>query len=444
MEKKLVKKIAFIVLVLAFLIVAPLLILNIQGYRLDFKKMKLVETGGLSIKTSIPEASIFINDQYKNKTSTFSRDLLIQNLTPGEYKIRVEKANYQTWEKTLNIEEKKVTKAENIYLFPPNIPFQAYKENIKDFFISPDKKKILYLTENNEIISSENNLVLNPEKYFTDIEKIEFFKNNNKIIIKGKNSLGQSIYYYLDTTNPASLTRLKMIEGAENYELEEETIAYSLDKKILRYNPSLKKSETLKTTADAFTLKDYYNLYTIENGFLVRTNLLSKNQETLTEKPLKLDKYKLLTIVDKIFVFDKSSSLYLFNENKKDWELFLKTTNGLFDYETRADKIIFSNGYELWLLLLKDFDSPFFQKSGSLIFLSRFSSTIDDLAWFNDDYFFYLSNNNLMISEIDNRDRINAFPVNNLPVKKFWFDEKEKLIYFLSDDNKLYVSNKIN
>jgi len=34
MEKKLVKKIAFIVLVLAFLIVAPLLILNTQGYRL--------------------------------------------------------------------------------------------------------------------------------------------------------------------------------------------------------------------------------------------------------------------------------------------------------------------------------------------------------------------------------------------------------------------------
>ncbi len=443
MEKFLVKKLAFIVLVLAFLIVAPLLILNIQGYRLDFKKMKLVETGGLSIKTSIPEVSVFINDQYKNKTSAFSRDLLVQNLTPGEYKIRIEKTGYQAWEKTLNIEEKKVTKAENVYLFPQNIPFQIYKENIKDFFISPDKKKILYLTENNEIISSENNLVLNPEKYFTDIEKIEFFKNSNKIIIKGKNSLGQSIYYYLDTTDPASLTRLKIMEEADDYELEEETIAYSLDKQILRYNPSLKKSEVLKTTADAFALKDYYNLYTIENGLLVRTNLLSKNQETLTEKPLKLDKFKLLTIADKIFVFDKSSSSYLFNENKKNWELFLKTTNGLFDYETRADKIIFSNGYELWLLLLKDFDSPFFQKSGSLIFLSRFSSTIDDLAWFNDDYFFYLLNNNLMISEIDNRDRINAFPVNNLPVKKFWFDEKEKLIYFLSN-NKLYVSNKIN
>jgi len=61
--------------------------------------MKLVETGGLSIKTSIPEVSIFINDQYKNKTSAFSRDLLVQNLTPGEYKIRIEKTGYQTWEK---------------------------------------------------------------------------------------------------------------------------------------------------------------------------------------------------------------------------------------------------------------------------------------------------------------------------------------------------------
>lgn len=443
MEKKLVKKIAFIVLVLAFLIVAPLLILNTQGYRLDLKKMKIVETGGLSIKTSVPEVSIFINDQYKNKTSNFSRDLLIQNLTPGEYKVRVEKTDYQVWEKTLNVEEKKVTKAENIYLFPKNIPFQIYKENIKDFFVSPDNKKIIFLTKNNEIVSLENKIILNPEKYFADIEKIEFFGNSNKIIIKGENSLNQPIYYYLDTTNPSSLTRLKMMEKAEDYKLEEETIIYSLDHQILRYNPSLKTSEALKTSAEAFILKDFYNLYTIENGLLVRTNLLSKNQENLTEKPLKLKEYKLFTIADKIFVFDESSSLYLFNENKKDWDLFLKTTNN-FDYKTRADKVIFSNGYELWLLLLKDFDSPFFQKSGSLIFLSRFSSTINDLAWFNDDYFFYLLSNNLMISEIDNRDRINAFSVTNLPVKKFWFDEKEKLIYLLSDDNKLYVSNKIN
>jgi len=405
--------------------------------------MKIVETGGLSIKTSVPEVSIFINDQYKNKTSNFSRDLLIQNLTPGEYKVRVEKTNYQVWEKTLNIEEKKVTKAENIYLFPKNIPFQIYKENIKDFFVSPDNKKIIFLTKNNEIVSSENKIILNPEKYFADIEKIEFFGNSNKIIIKGENSLNQPIYYYLDTTNPSSLTRLKMMEKAEDYKLEEETIVYSLDHQILRYNPSLKTSEALKTSAEAFILKDFYNLYTIENGLLVRTNLLSKNQENLTEKPLKLKEYKLFTIADKIFVFDESSSLYLFNENKKDWDLFLKTTNN-FDYKTRADKVIFSNGYELWLLLLKDFDSPFFQKSGSLIFLSRFSSTINDLAWFNDDYFFYLLSNNLMISEIDNRDRINAFSVTNLPVKKFWFDEKEKLIYLLSDDNKLYVSNKIN
>jgi len=107
-------------------------------------KNEIVETGGLSIKTSVPEVSIFINDQYKNKTSNFSRDLLIQNLTPGEYKVRVEKTNYQVWEKTLNIEEKKVTKAENIYLFPKNIPFQIYKENIKDFFVSPDNKKLFF------------------------------------------------------------------------------------------------------------------------------------------------------------------------------------------------------------------------------------------------------------------------------------------------------------
>ncbi|MBP6914297.1 hypothetical protein KBB74_02285, partial [Candidatus Parcubacteria bacterium] len=94
MNKLLVKKIAFFSLVIIFLIVAPMLILDAQGYGFDFKKKEFVKFGAISIKSSITDVSIFINGEYKNKTSTFARELLIQKLIPGEYKISVEKENY--------------------------------------------------------------------------------------------------------------------------------------------------------------------------------------------------------------------------------------------------------------------------------------------------------------------------------------------------------------
>lgn len=445
MEKSTVKKIAFFVLVLAFFVTIPILILNIQGYRFDFEKMKLVETGGISIKASAPEVSVFIDGRYKNKTSSFTKDLLIQNLAPDEYKIRVEKTGYRAWEKTLGVEEKKVTKAENIYLFPEEISFSPHKENIKNFFLSEDKKTTLYLTEDNQIISSKDDIILGSaeaKKYFSKIQEIKFFADEEKILIKGTNSQGRTVYYYLDPTKPSSPTHLKVLEGIEDYALEEQSIVYKSKNQILRYNLTAKTSEVIKTKASAFAMKDYYSIYAIEDKILTRTNLLSKNEEALSEKPLELDEYKLLMVADKIFVFDGSSSLYLFNENKKEFELFLKTSGDI-NYDILPDKIIFSNGYELWLLLLRDFETPFFQKSGALVFLSRFSSKIDGLSWFNNDYFLYASSGNLLVSEIDNRGDINSFVVSDMAITKFWFDEKEKTIYALSG-NKIYASNKFN
>ena len=95
----------------------------------------------------------------------------------------------------------------------------------------------------------------------------------------------------------------------------------------------------------------------------------------------------------------------------------------------------------MWLLLLRDFESPFFKKAESLIFLSRVSSKIENITWFNNDYFFYINNNNIFASEIDNRDNINTIQISELPITKVWF--YDKTLYLLSND-KIYTSSKFN
>jgi hypothetical protein len=432
MNKLLIKKIAFFALFVVFLIITPMLIFDAYGYGFDFKKREIVKVGGISIKSVIPDVNVFVNNEYINKTAAFSKDLLIQKLIPGEYIVRVEKTNYHPWEKTLKVDEQKVAKAENIYLFQENIPFETKKENINNFFLSEKKDSIIYLTNNQELILNDVTIVdsTTSQQYFSDIEDINFFPNLDKILISDKNK-----YYYLDIIKTSIPVNLKFLETAEYFYLKDNSIIYKLKNQVIEYSLITKKTTVLRKDVNAFVLNND-TIYSVEDKILVK---ISNNKETiLSEIPLELNNYRLIIISNRIFAYD-GSSLYLFNDYKKEFEFFLKAKE--LNYDVLPDKIIFNTGSELWLLLLKDFESPFFKKSGSLVFLSRYSSSIQDINWFNDDYFFYTINDNMFVSEIDNRDNINTFQISQLPVQKLWFNEK--ILYILSD-NKVYSSSKFN
>ena len=433
MNKFLIKKIAFFVLLIAFFVIATILIIDAQGYGFDFKKKQLVRVGGISIRSLIPDVNVFVDNDYKGKTNTFSRDILIQKLIPGEYSVKAEKTDYYTWEKTLTVEEQRVAKAENVYLFKRNIDFELKNENIIDFFLSENKENIIYLNNNQEIIF-KNSVILdsiNSKKYFKNIEKIEFFPDLKTILIKGKNNQDKYNYHYLEIIKPNILNRLEFLETSDIFYLGEQSIVYKKEKDIAIYSLSNKKSTIVKKNIDIFTFKNN-DFYFIENNLLVK---MSNNKENiLSEKEITIKNYNLYIISGKLFAYD-NNSLYIFNDYKKEFDLFLKTSE--LSYDVLPDKIIFSTGSELWLFLLRDFESPFFKKAGSLIFLSRFSSKIKNLTWFNSDYFFYIMNNNVFVSEIDNRSNINVFQVSQLPVEKLWFSEK--ILYLLSE-NKIYTS----
>ncbi|MBC7074291.1 hypothetical protein H5T58_02845, partial [Candidatus Parcubacteria bacterium] len=55
------RKFLVIFLSLVCLISVPLLILESSGWRIDFKRKKLVLTGGVSLKTNQVDASVFLN-----------------------------------------------------------------------------------------------------------------------------------------------------------------------------------------------------------------------------------------------------------------------------------------------------------------------------------------------------------------------------------------------
>ena len=115
----------FIFLVIVFLFVGPSIIMYSQGYVFDFHKMKYLETGGIYVKTYPGDADVSIDDDYQNRTSGFSRDLLIQNLLPENHTIKIEKKGYYSWQKTLGVKEKTVSEAKYVILFSKENPFAS-------------------------------------------------------------------------------------------------------------------------------------------------------------------------------------------------------------------------------------------------------------------------------------------------------------------------------
>jgi len=116
-----------------------------QGYRFDFEKNKVVQTGALYLKAMPNNCQVYLDGDFKKKTSGFTGSVLIENLMPREYQVEIRKTGYHSWQKNLEIREKQVTEAKNIILFPQNPDFTIVSEKpeIKISATSSDKQKVI-------------------------------------------------------------------------------------------------------------------------------------------------------------------------------------------------------------------------------------------------------------------------------------------------------------
>lgn len=134
------KKLLITIFIALFLLLATFAAINFaKGYRIDFKKKKVAETGLLVVNSFPTGASVFIND----KLTTATNDTL--NLPPGDYKVKIIKDGYIAWEKNLSLKKELVTQA-NARLFPAAPDLKALTfTGASNLVPSPDGEKIAYV-----------------------------------------------------------------------------------------------------------------------------------------------------------------------------------------------------------------------------------------------------------------------------------------------------------
>jgi len=122
-------------LFLVFLIVIPVILLYSFGYRVS-SDFRLVKTGGLYFSNQEPDASVYLNGKLKKTSGIFERNLLLQNIKPGTYHVKMIKDNYRLWQKWIKVEEQKVE-----VCFPLLIPDDLEVEEITKY-LPADKQEL--------------------------------------------------------------------------------------------------------------------------------------------------------------------------------------------------------------------------------------------------------------------------------------------------------------
>jgi len=421
--KKKTRKLLFFVFFLIFITLAPILTLYVQGYRFDFENRKLTQTGGLFIKTIQPkQADIYLDDKFFQTTDFFFSSALIENLLPKEYNVKVQKKDYHTWEKNLEIQEKQVVEARSIVLIPKDPGFELLATNVDNIWFSKDKKRAVLKEENINTWSLKlynfekdvkTHLLKEIDIYETGakLEQLEFKDNNTLLLEIAKNE--QIIYFELqiDKTPPV----LKQVKPPEP--VIEDVLVYQENNNQIYYID--------------------------DSGHLYKANKSLSSQEQLTEKPFEGKKETLyrLYIFNEFIFLQQDQTIYLLNQEKKEFEEFSENIISLKASPNLTKMAYFSNS-EIRIFFLKARTiQPRFNKATDM-FLMRLSESIKNVFWLNSDYLIIDTGNSLTIAEIDNRDKINTYELASVKNPELFLDHQTEKLYLLDRGN-LFVSEKI-
>ncbi len=464
MTKK-TRTILFILCVILFLLAAPVVILYLQGYRIDFNPASngkmLTQTGGFYFKVwPQKSAEIYLDDKLKQKTDFFFGTTLIKNLLPKSYKITIKKEGYLPWEKTLQITEKMVTEAKNITLIPENLNFSVLVKNIDDYFFSPDGKEIiLKKNDKNGWYLTLFNLEKNVESVLVENKKLSLLKNADfldlnwspdlkRIILEA--SIGEEEkYFLLELENPLPLSpvSLDFLAGAEKFSFNSQNaqeIFFLKNGSFFKANYKTKEiSKPILSDLITYEISNGDIFYLDSSGFLQKSDFLGKNQIKINSEMFPFQeetKYQIFLDLPDIFLKEENV-LFLFNSNSGIFEKIFEPLNEIV-FSGDWKKMVFFNDNEIWIRYLENILDQPQKRVGDLQLTVRLSEKINKVSWLTNHYLIFGVEGKIKVAEIDDRDKIQIWDLGKIESSKFFFNQKDKKLYLLNNGD-LYGSEEL-
>ncbi len=189
------RKILFYIFFCAYFIICPLVILYAFGYIFSSDNREIVQTGLVSINTLPEGASLYFNNiKYKDKTPVVIRDII-----PGKYKIKLYLKNYKPWEYSTNIKAGEAIHLNDILLLPASISKNIISDhifyNIYDvpgtlYFIAGFDEKVKNYYMFNKKTGERSQINKEENKNDERVMGIDYDRKKQKLLLWTKYSIG--------------------------------------------------------------------------------------------------------------------------------------------------------------------------------------------------------------------------------------------------------------
>ncbi len=444
----------FSIFSLLFFGCAFILIAYSRGYRLD--NFNVVHTGGIYLDKIIPnQAKVSINGLPKKRPLiSMSGGLLLDNLNPQAYEINVSMQGYYAWYKQISVASGMVESFKYIMLIPEKISSRRIDE-IKNSQIIFSADKTVYL-QNDPVLGNvikirqtgHNLAIPLPKRLAGKNILLKQASQNNEIFIFEENS---NLIVFNSKTN--SVSDLKAILQAKNLDsyafskVDAGQILYLTQGALKKYDFSSQKISVITASSSGFAESENGLIYSINSMSHSLTAISqttpSKNNIVLTNEMLSASNSPFFIDIsdnNKLKIKSEKNDLITADLNRKKIDLI---DSNVAEAAVSPDnkKIAYikenQNSSNLMIYYLEDDDS-----TGKMIRTGEKTAIasgkqLSKPNWLQlnnqSTHLIYLENENLKISEIDSRDRVNSALIRE-GVPDFYYNHKTGQLQWLLGD----------
>ncbi|MBI2444116.1 MAG: PEGA domain-containing protein [Candidatus Magasanikbacteria bacterium] len=145
--------------IIAFLIIAPLVILSTAGYQLDWRRGIWRTTGSISVDIEPATAKLILNGVAAKGKMPYR----LNNLTPRQYSLVLDATGYHRWQTAVTLHNQQTIYFKDIGLLKNQTPRRRRRGRIDQLFLSPGGNYLITVNQNQN----------RQEIWLTDLKKEE-------------------------------------------------------------------------------------------------------------------------------------------------------------------------------------------------------------------------------------------------------------------------------
>jgi len=471
--EKLKRTVFFWTLVVAFLVIAPLVVLRARGYRFDSSRGVFVHSGSITVKSNPLSVDVSLDGKTteSKSLSRINNSYTLTGLIPKDYELTVSAQGFQPWSKKIDVHSGLSSEFWNVILVRDSYEKTSYDSaGTEKFFISPNDKfaaleqisgqetevKILNLRGD----SIENSFVLPEWKPVSDTakENIEWSPEEDHLSVPVERTVTSSLalgeekteraYFILDpsTNEYFDLNEFLKIPDIRRvrWDPQEKGFLFFLSGKLL-YRASISSAGALTLIASdvsSYELSESVLHYSQSPSQLIyRTSLDGTAEKTqLTnffpeDHPSENDK---LIVYDdsKIAFLNSAGELFIYNKGERDtyFRKLSDSTEGM-QFSNDGKKMLFWTKNEISVYFLRDWAVQPARSEDDVQNITRYSEKLENVHWFKDyEHIIFSVGPEIKIIELDARDRRNSTDITKL-------SENDPVVIYNNSLEKLFFTD---